>query len=130
MLLQKVLKLINRPHEIKYFYDEQLHRMEYQNEETLPFNDFICMLHDMIKPEKEFQYTIKSFLENRQHAAYFFNNLLNLNKLLLDNHKDPFAKNEIDRNPEYSEWDKFAYYEYQRLTEEENEDNQESDEVI
>jgi len=106
-----------------------MHRMEYQNEETLPFNDFICMLHDMIKPEREFQYTLKSFLENRQHASYFFNNLLNLNKLLLDNHKDPFAKTEIDKNPEYSEWDKFAFYEYQRLTEEENDDNQESDEV-
>ena len=71
----------------------------------------------------------KSFLENKYYSASFFNNLLNLNKLLLENHKDPFARNEIDKNPEYSEWDKFAYYEYLRLTEEENEDNQESDEV-
>jgi len=106
-----------------------MHRMEYQNEEVLPFNDFICMLYDMIKPENEYHYTLNTFLENKQHASSFFNNLLNLNKLLLENHKDPFAKNDIDKNPEYTDWDKFAFYEYQRLTEEENEDNQESDEV-
>jgi hypothetical protein len=56
----------------------------------------------MLKPEKEFQFTIDNFLNNRHYSAVFFNSLLNLNKFLAFEQKDPFSKTEIDKNPEYT----------------------------
>ncbi len=47
---------------------------------------------------------------------------MNLNKFLCNEQRDPFSRSDIDKNPEYSDWDKFAYYEYQRLTAEDSED--------
>lgn len=56
----------------------------------------------MLKPETEFQFTIDNFLNNKHYSAIFFNNLLNLNKFLAFEQKDPFSKTEIDKNPEYT----------------------------
>jgi hypothetical protein len=44
--------------------------------------------------------------------------------------KDPFSRTEIDKNSEFSDWDKFAYYEYQRFTSEDSDENQEADDVL
>ena len=115
---------------MQWFYHEQIHRLQYlDSEAVVSFNDIVCQLYDNIKPEKEFQFTLKNFLDNKQYASVFFNNLLNLNKFLANEQKDPFSRNEVDRNPEYTDWDKFAFYEYQKFTAE-DEDNQEADEVI
>jgi serine/threonine-protein phosphatase 2A regulatory subunit B'' len=113
---------------MKYFYDEQIHRMEYLQHETVNFNDLVCQLHDMIKPQSENQWTLNNFMTNKQYASVFFNNLLNLNKFLAYEQKDPFSRTEIDKNPELTDWDKFACHEYQRKLAEEN-DN-EGDDVI
>ena len=59
------------------------------------------------------------------YSGVFFNNLLNLNKFLAQESRDPFSRTEIDKNPEYTDWDKFAYYEYQRLTAEDSENQDE-----
>jgi hypothetical protein len=83
----------------------------------------------MIKPEKEYQFTLNNLLNNRSYAPMFFNTLLNLNKFLANETRDPFAKTELDRNPEYTDWDKFAFYEYQKLTAEDSDENQEPDDV-
>ena len=55
----------------------------------------------MLKPGTEFQFTIDNFLTNKQYSSVFFNNLLNLNKFLAFEQRDPFSKTEIDKNPEY-----------------------------
>ena len=72
---------------------------------------------------------MKNFLSNKAYSSVFFNNILNLNKFLCNEQRDPFSRSDIDKNPEYSDWDKFAYYEYQRLTAEDSED-QDGDNVI
>lgn len=83
----------------------------------------------MIKPDKEYHFTLNNFLSNRQYASVFFNSILNLNKFIAHETRDPFSKNELDKNPEYTDWDKFAFFEYQKLTAEDSDENQEADDV-
>lgn len=35
---------------MEYFYEEQLHRLEYLNHEPILFVDLLCQMNDMIKP--------------------------------------------------------------------------------
>lgn len=55
----------------------------------------------------------------------FFNCLLNLNKFIAYEQRDPFTmKHEQTENPDFSDWDRFAIAEYVRLAmEEENAEN-------
>ena len=39
------------PHEMDYFYEEQVHRLEYLNHEPILFVDLLCQMNDMIKPK-------------------------------------------------------------------------------
>ena len=114
-------------HEMEYFYEEQLRRLEYLNQEAVPFKDVLCQMSDMLHPEVEFQFTMKHFLQQKSISGVFFNALLNLNKFIAYEQRDPFSiKKEINENPDYTEWDRFALMEYVRLAmEEENADNNE-----
>jgi serine/threonine-protein phosphatase 2A regulatory subunit B'' len=114
---------------MQFFYDEQVHRMQYLDNETVNFNDVVCQLYDNIKPSEEHKFILQNFLSNKNYSSIFFNNLLNLNKFIAHEQKDPFSRTEIDKNPEYTDWDKFAFYEYQRLTAEDAEDPQEANDV-
>jgi serine/threonine-protein phosphatase 2A regulatory subunit B'' len=92
---------------------------------------FINFRYDNIKPEIEHQFTLKNFLDNKSYTSIFLNNILNLSKFLNHEQKDPFSmRNEIERNSEYTDWDKFAFYEYQRLTADDNEEGQETNDVF
>ena len=46
-----------RPHEMRLFYNEQLHRMECLGHELVPFDDMFTQMCDMVglKPEKGFE---------------------------------------------------------------------------
>jgi serine/threonine-protein phosphatase 2A regulatory subunit B'' len=114
-------------HEMEYFYEEQLRRLEYLNQEAVPFKDILCQMSDMLHPEVEFQFTLEHFLMKKSISGVFFNALLNLNKFIAYEQRDPFSiKKEINENPDFSEWDRFALMEYVRLAmEEENADNNE-----
>lgn len=39
------------PNEMQFFYEEQLHRMECITQEPVLFEDILCQIFDMIKPE-------------------------------------------------------------------------------
>jgi serine/threonine-protein phosphatase 2A regulatory subunit B'' len=39
------------PHEMEYFYEEQVHRLEYLNHEPILFVDILCQMNDMVKPK-------------------------------------------------------------------------------
>lgn len=39
------------PNEMQFFYEEQLHRMECMAQEPVLFEDILCQMFDMIKPE-------------------------------------------------------------------------------
>lgn len=116
-------------HEMEYFYEEQLRRLEYLNQEVVPFKDVLCQMSDMLCPKVENQFVLQDFYNKRQISGVFFNALLNLNKFISYEQRDPFSiKKEITENPDFSEWDRFAFSEYVRLAMEE--ENAESNEVL
>jgi len=110
------------PHEMNYFYDEQVKRLESLNREPILFIDILCQLNDAYTPEKEGNFTLADIKRKREFASVFFNSLLNLNKFIDFEQRDVFAvKHEIAENPGFSDWDRFATNEYMRLAyEEEN----------
>ena len=116
-------------YEMEYFYEEQLRRLEYLNQEVVPFKDILCQMSDMLCPKMENQFTLQDFKAKRQISGVFFNALLNLNKFIAYEQRDPFStKREISENPDFSDWDRFALTEYVRLAMEE--ENAESNEVL
>ena len=130
----KVLDLddngIVTPSEMEYFYKEQEQRLENNQNETILFNDVLCQLYDMIPPDKEYQWTIQNFYDHPKSASILFNALFNLNKFIINEQKDPFSLTEVDKIPDYTDWDKFAYNEYMKKMSEENDDNEEEEPVI
>ena len=72
------------------------------------------------KPETP-TFTLDELKSKPAYAAIFFNFLTNLEKLLAFERKDPFsAAGEKNDYPDYTDWDKFAMYEYKRLSSEED----------
>jgi len=115
------------PHEMLYFYEEQLHRMECLSQEPVLFADILCQMSDMLKPEVEGVVTLRDLkrckLSGREGAGNFFNILFNLNKFIAFETRDPFLIRQEREDAGVTDWDRFARQEYLRLSmEEEGED--------
>jgi len=109
--------------EMRYFYEEQVQRMECLNYDTIPFADIMCQMNDMISPEHEGHFRLTDFKKKRKFAGIFFSLFSSLNKFLAFEHRDPFlAKQEQLDNPDFNEWDRWCADEYLRLAMEENEE--------
>jgi hypothetical protein len=59
--------------EMRYFYEEQLHRMECLSQEPVLFEDILCQLSDMVKPDKEGVFSLQ--VRPRSHYLRFNNNI-------------------------------------------------------
>jgi len=115
-----------RDHEMKYFYEEQVQRMECLNYDTIPFADILCQMNDMISPKAEGVFRLADFKKRRKFAGTFFSLFSSLNKFLAFEHRDPFtAKQEQLDNPNFSDWDRWCADEYLRLAMEENDEGDE-----
>jgi len=111
--------------ELKYFYEEQVQRMEYLNHETIPFPDVMCQMHDMIFPRSD-KFQLSDFKRRRRFAGIFFSIFSSLNKFLNFEYRDPVsAKQELFDNPGFSEWDHWCGDEYLRLSMEDGGDLEE-----
>jgi len=116
-----------RDHEMKYFYEEQVQRMECLNYDTIPFADVLCQMNDMISPKSEGQFRLIDFKKRRKFAGTFFSLFSSLNKFLAFEHRDPFvAKQEQLDNPSFGDWDRWCADEYLRLAMEEGEEPDEA----
>lgn len=112
-----------RDHEMKYFYEEQVQRMECLNYETISFQDIMCQTNDMILPAREGQFRLSDFKRRRRFAGTFFSLFSSLNKFLAFEHRDPFlSKQEQFDNPIFTDWDRWCADEYLRLAMEEGEE--------
>jgi serine/threonine-protein phosphatase 2A regulatory subunit B'' len=119
------------PSEMEYFYQEQIERLESNQNEIIQFNDVLCQLYDMIPPEKEYQWTLQNFLDHPQSASIAFNALLNYNKFIENEQKDPFLMTEIEKRTDFTDWDKFAYREYLiKMNEENGDDDPDEEEPV
>ena len=110
------------PNEMEYFYEEQVSRLDYLNHESILFVDLLCQMNDMIKPAFEGHFYYADLLKYNAQIGIFFNCLVNLSKFLAYESRDLFAiKHQLTEFPDYTEWDRFAKVEYERLAmEEEN----------
>uniref|UniRef100_A0A3Q4BAV5 EF-hand domain-containing protein n=1 Tax=Mola mola TaxID=94237 RepID=A0A3Q4BAV5_MOLML len=111
--------------ELEYFYEEQCERMERMGIEPLPFQDLLCQMLDLVKPENQGKITL-SDLKRCRMAHIFFDTFFNLEKYLDHEQRDPFAvQKDIDsEGPEPSDWDKYASEEYEILVAEETANEQ------
>ncbi|CAN1763121.1 Serine/threonine protein phosphatase 2A regulatory subunit B''alpha [Linum perenne] len=55
--------------EMQYFYEEQLHRMGCMSQETVPFEDILCQIVDMISPEEREEPTLTEW-DRFAHREY------------------------------------------------------------
>jgi len=108
--------------EMRYFYEEQLHRMECLSQEPVLFEDILCQLHDMVKPAHQSRFHL-SDLKGCKLAGNFFNILFNLNKFIAFETRDPFVIRQEREDGHLTEWDRFARAEYVRLSMEEEGDD-------
>lgn len=77
-------------YELEYFYEEQQHRMESIGIETLPFEDCLCQMLDMIKPARLGCVTLGD-LKRCKMTPIFFDTFFNLEKYMEHEQRDPFA---------------------------------------
>ncbi|XP_015604965.1 uncharacterized protein LOC107272377 isoform X2 [Cephus cinctus] len=77
-------------YELEYFYEEQLHRMEAIAIETLPFEDCLCQMLDMIHPVTPGKISL-SDLKKCKMTSIFFDTFFNVEKYLDHEQRDPFA---------------------------------------
>ncbi|CAG9767683.1 unnamed protein product [Ceutorhynchus assimilis] len=107
-------------YELEYFYEEQMQRMESIGIETLPFQDCLCQMLDMVKPKIVGKVAL-SDLKKCRMTPIFFDTFFNLEKYLDHEQRDPFASqrdHDID-GMEMSDWDRYAAEEYELLVAEE-----------
>ncbi|XP_014215244.1 uncharacterized protein LOC106644311 isoform X2 [Copidosoma floridanum] len=112
-------------YELEYFYEEQLHRMEAIGIETLPFEDCLCQMLDMLHPVIPGKISL-SDLKKCKMTSIFFDTFFNLEKYLDHEQRDPFASardHDADGH-ELSDWDRFAAEEYELLVAEESGNDQ------
>ncbi|XP_077987320.1 serine/threonine-protein phosphatase 2A regulatory subunit B'' subunit delta-like isoform X2 [Glandiceps talaboti] len=115
-------------YELEYFYEEQLQKMENLGIETLPFEDCLCQMLDMVKPMYRDKITLTD-LKNCEMTPIFFDTFFNLEKYLDHEQRDPFASardHDYD-GPEPSDWEKYAAEEYELLVAEEGANEPELD---
>lgn len=55
--------------ELEYFYEEQCERMERMGIEPLPFQDLLCQMLDLVKPESQGFSFISLFFIRQAHPA-------------------------------------------------------------
>ncbi|XP_055492441.1 serine/threonine-protein phosphatase 2A regulatory subunit B'' subunit beta isoform X3 [Leucoraja erinacea] len=108
-------------YELDYFYEEQCKKLECMSIEPLPFEDCLCQLLDLVKPECEGKITLHD-LKKCKMANLFFDTLFNIDKYLEHEQKDPFSIQRQDvenEGPEMTDWERYAVNEYESLVAEE-----------
>ncbi|KAJ6636669.1 Serine/threonine-protein phosphatase 2A regulatory subunit B'' subunit alpha, partial [Pseudolycoriella hygida] len=108
-------------YELEYFYEEQQQRMEAIGIETLPFEDCLCQMLDMIKPMRPGFVTL-SDLKRCKMTPIFYDTFFNLEKYMEHEQRDPFAT-QRDQD-DMTDWDRYAAQEYELLVAEEGGDTQ------
>lgn len=128
-------------YELEYFYEEQQHRMESIGIETLPFEDCLCQMLDMIKPKRPGFVTLGD-LKRCKMTPIFFDTFFNLEKYMEHEQRDPFATQRDQEEvsvgitnvffyflinlcfAQMTDWDRYAAQEYELLVAEEGGDTQ------
>uniref|UniRef100_A0A8D0KNM2 EF-hand domain-containing protein n=1 Tax=Salvator merianae TaxID=96440 RepID=A0A8D0KNM2_SALMN len=115
-------------YELQYFYEEQCQKLDNMAIEPLPFEDCLCQMLDLVKPECEGKITLRD-LKKCKMANVFFDTFFNIDKYLDHEQKDQFSvlKGAESDNQDMSDWEKYAAEEYDALVAEEASNDQWND---
>uniref|UniRef100_A0A668AMT9 Protein phosphatase 2, regulatory subunit B'', beta n=1 Tax=Myripristis murdjan TaxID=586833 RepID=A0A668AMT9_9TELE len=107
-------------YELEYFYEEQCQKLETMAIEPLPFEDCLCQMLDLVKPEIEGKITLRD-LKRCKMSHIFFDTFFNIEKYLDHEQKDPFSvlRETEAEGQELSDWERYASEEYDILVAEE-----------
>ncbi|XP_055294535.1 serine/threonine-protein phosphatase 2A regulatory subunit B'' subunit beta isoform X3 [Moschus berezovskii] len=106
--------------ELEYFYEEQCRRLDSMAIEALPFEDCLCQMLDLVKPQMEGRITLQD-LKRCKLANVFFDTFFNIEKYLDHEQKEQVSllRESESEGPELSDWERFAAEEYDILVAEE-----------
>ncbi|KAI2660759.1 Serine/threonine-protein phosphatase 2A regulatory subunit B'' subunit beta [Labeo rohita] len=115
-------------YELQYFYQEQCQKLEAMAIEPLPFEDCLCQMLDMVKPEIPGRITLKD-LKRCKLSHIFFDTFFNIEKYLDHEQRDPLlaARDAETMGQEISDWERYAAEEYDNLVAEETANEQYND---
>ncbi|XP_062861671.1 serine/threonine-protein phosphatase 2A regulatory subunit B'' subunit beta isoform X2 [Trichomycterus rosablanca] len=115
-------------YELEYFYQEQCQKLETMGVEPLPFEDCLCQMLDLVRPEIQGKITLRD-LKRCKLAHIFFDTFFNIEKYLDHEQRDPFmiAKDAENLGQEISDWERYAAEEYDILVAEEAANEQYND---
>ncbi|KAJ3101283.1 Serine/threonine-protein phosphatase 2A regulatory subunit B'' subunit beta [Phlyctochytrium planicorne] len=114
-------------HELRDFYNEQFDRMlEFRMSDPWKFEDFVCSLLDLIKPQRDSQIML-SDLKKSSNASLFFDMIFDIRKYDMHIRRIDPTFREIDdvwveergKRVKLEGWDKFAERTYDELAMEE-----------
>ncbi|XP_051761401.1 serine/threonine-protein phosphatase 2A regulatory subunit B'' subunit beta isoform X2 [Ctenopharyngodon idella] len=112
-------------YELQYFYQEQCQKLEALAIEPLPFEDCLCQMLDMVKPEITGKITLRD-LKRCKLSHIFFDTFFNIEKYLDHEQRDPLlaARDAETMGQEISDWERYAAEEYDNLVAEETANEQ------
>lgn len=115
-------------YELQYFYQEQCQKLEALAIEPLPFEDCLCQMLDMVKPEIPGKITLRD-LKRCKLSHIFFDTFFNIEKYLDHEQRDPLmaARDTETMGQEISDWERYAAEEYDNLVAEETANEQYND---
>ncbi|XP_014019308.1 serine/threonine-protein phosphatase 2A regulatory subunit B'' subunit beta isoform X2 [Salmo salar] len=113
-------------YELEYFYEEQCVKLETMAIEPLPFEDCLCQMLDLVRPEVEGKITLRD-LKQCKLSHIFYDTFFNIEKYLDHEQKDPFSVEAETEGQEISDWEKYAAEEYDILVAEETTTDQYND---
>ncbi|XP_043104888.1 serine/threonine-protein phosphatase 2A regulatory subunit B'' subunit beta isoform X5 [Puntigrus tetrazona] len=115
-------------YELQYFYQEQSQKLEAMAIEPLPFEDCLCQMLDMVKPEIPGKITLRD-LKRCKLSHIFFDTFFNVEKYLDHEQRDPLlaARDAETMGQEISDWERYAAEEYDNLVAEETANEQYND---
>ncbi|OWK60846.1 Serine/threonine-protein phosphatase 2A regulatory subunit B'' subunit beta [Lonchura striata] len=107
-------------YELEYFYEEQCQKLDNMAIEPLPFEDCLCQMLDLVKPQHEGKITLHD-LKRCKLTNVFFDTFFNIEKYLDHEQKDQFSmlRDGEGESQEVSDWEKYAAEEYDILVAEE-----------
>ncbi|XP_037661552.1 serine/threonine-protein phosphatase 2A regulatory subunit B'' subunit beta-like isoform X5 [Choloepus didactylus] len=107
-------------YELEFFYEEQSRRLDSMAIEALPFEDCLCQMLDLVRPQSEGKITLQDLKKCKQ-ANVFFDTFFNIEKYLDHEQKEQMSllREGDSDGPELSDWEKYAAEEYDILVAEE-----------
>ncbi|KAJ3591578.1 hypothetical protein NHX12_006711 [Muraenolepis orangiensis] len=108
-------------YELEFFYQEQYLKLEARAVDPMPFQDCLCQMLDLVKPEVEGKITLRD-LKRCKRSHIFFDTFFNIEKYLNHEQRILSVEREIEtEGQEMSDWERFAAEEYKLLVAEEEE---------